>query len=136
IEVDEMHRAALAARTARRFAVNLGHHPFEVTALGQIVGVGTMTGEHVVPLFERAAGAGGRCLLADAQMHGAAHLLFGIVRGDALFYGADARHLAVEPEPEFAAERRRCDVFDEGLMHTNGYPTAGFSAYALTSAMK
>ena len=54
---------------------------------------------HLIALRQMRADSDRHRLLADAQVHGAAHLLFGIALGDPAFDHADAQHL-LEQTPQ------------------------------------
>ena len=60
LRVEQMHRAALAMRTAGSFAVQLRHHRFGRDALGDGLAMLAIAGEHIIVLAQ-----GGNCAYAD-----------------------------------------------------------------------
>ena len=92
-EINQVHRPALAAGAPGRLAVYLGEHCFEVTALGQVVGMAAMRAERVVARLQRGAGADRRRFLPDAEVDRAAHFLLAVPRGNCFFDGADPHQL-------------------------------------------
>ena len=91
-DVGDVHRAAAAAAVAGLLAEQLGHHLLEVGALGDAVAVAAVgRGDRVVGA-QGEAGAGGRGLLADREVHGAVHQAAGEQVVDGLLEAADAPH--------------------------------------------
>ena len=68
VEVEQVHRAAAAARAAGRLAQHLRRHPLQVEPLGDGVAVSAMGAELVVVLAQAGADAGGDGLLPFARM--------------------------------------------------------------------
>ena len=91
-----MHRSSLALAVARLPAVQLGGHPFQVSAFGDHVPVAAMGGDHVVIRAQEAAHADAAGLLADREVDEAGDLSGGEMlsgHGLELAYG---HHTAIQ----------------------------------------
>jgi hypothetical protein len=60
-----------------------------------------VSAQRLVVAIQPLANRRGNRFLADAQMHGTAHLLFCIMRSDAFFNQSDAQHRPVKPASQF-----------------------------------
>ena len=93
LDVEQVHRAALAARHARIAPEQLGHDAARVAALHQRVHVVAIGAEDVVVGLERGHRANRHRLLADPQVTEPADLLEGVHLGAALLEAAAEQHL-------------------------------------------
>ena len=104
LDVEQVHRAAVAAGHARRLAEQLGHDAVRLGPHGQGRAVVAIAREHVVARLERIDGADVGRLLADGEMAVAADARAGVLLLRALLEAADQQHLAQQ-----ALRRRRVD---------------------------
>ena len=96
-EIDEMHRAALAARAPGHFPVELGDHRLHVAALGQVDVVSAVGAEYRVADRKRLAHSRRDSLLTDGEVHRALDLVAPVDVDDSLFDAPYAQHGAIEP---------------------------------------
>ncbi len=90
--VGDVHRAAPPAVGPAVASHQLGEHPERVEPLGEAVAVAAVRrGDHV-GVTQRPAGADGRRLLADRQVHEARDLAVAIQRRHAFLEPADDHH--------------------------------------------
>jgi len=84
---------------------------FKLPPLPRVVGVRPVTAHGEIVDAERGAHAGGRGFLPNGKMHGAAHLLLGVVRRDGLFDQANAHHAFEQTDRKrgFGGDRRFSD---------------------------
>ena len=94
LDVEQVHRAAVAAGDARRLAEELGHDAVRLGADGQRRAVVAIAREHVVAGLERLDRADVGRLLADREMAVAADARAGVLLLRALLEAADQQHLA------------------------------------------
>src|SRR5262249_7641350 len=92
----QMHRATLTARTAGILAVELGKHPREIPALGDIDAMAAVRPVQVVGRTQRPAHPGGYRFLADGQVNGALDLIGRIDLNNPLLGQSDLEHEAIE----------------------------------------
>ena len=104
LDVEQVHRAAVAARDAGRLAEQLGHDAVRLGADGQRRAVVAVAREHVVAGLHRVDGADVGRLLADREMAVAADARAGVLLLRPLLEAADQQHLAQKP-----LRRRRID---------------------------
>jgi len=119
--VEQVHGTAAPAAASRCLAAKLGDHRIEIAPLGEIVAVATVRADDLVARAQRRAGADGGGLLADGEMHRAAHLLLGIALGDGLLDGADAQHGPVEAEEPRRVRAWRIAGRGGGRGHAGGH---------------
>jgi len=74
----------------------MGAEPKKLAALGQVMAVRPVRAQRQVVAAQQLANSRRDALLADAQMHRAAHLLLGIQSGNALFDQPNAEHRPVK----------------------------------------
>lgn len=101
-QIDEMHRAASTLRTSGGFTVQLGDHGVQVAALCEVLPVAAIGREYGIGLPQAIADADGDGFLTDAQMNRRLHLVFVIEGFDAQFGLSDARHSAIEVNPQLS----------------------------------
>ena len=94
LDVEQVHRAAVAARDARGLAEQLGHDAVRLGADGQRGAVVAIAREHVVAGLHRLDRADVRRLLADREVAVAADARAGVLLLGALLEAADQQHLA------------------------------------------
>ena len=94
--VDEMHRARLAAGAAVDLAVELGHHAWNIAALGEIERVAAIGAEQDVRRLQVIADGRRHGFLADAEMDRALDLVRGIEADDLFFDPPDQVHRPIE----------------------------------------
>jgi hypothetical protein len=109
VDVEQVHRAAVAAGDAGRLAEQLGHHAGRLGADRQRRAVVAVAREQVVGLAERLDGADVGRLLADREVAVAADPGPRVLLLRALLEAADQHHLAED------APRRR-GIAEQGLM--------------------
>src|SRR5438876_968063 len=100
LDIHQMHRSALAACTARRFAIKLGHHGVQVAVLGQVRAMASVSGSDQIVSAQRITDACSDRFLPDRQMNGALDLVRWIYARDLLLRAANQAQLSVD----------RCDV--------------------------
>ncbi len=96
--IGDVHRTAAPAVRALVLGHQLGEHPERVETLGEAVTMAAMGGRDHVGRAERPAGAHGRRLLPDRQVHEARHLAVAVERGHTLLESADHEHPPVHLE--------------------------------------
>ena len=101
--IGDVHRAAPAPVGSLGAAHQLGEHPERLEPLGQAVAVAAVGGGDDVVGSQRPAGADGRRLLADRQVHEAGDQAVAVEVGDPLFEAADQHHATVHLE-QFGVE--------------------------------
>jgi len=87
-----MHRAAASTATAGGTAIQFRHHGVKIAAFGQVMSMRAMVAEYRILHGKRRAYGHGDGFLPDAQMHRAAHFLFGIAVCNGFLYAPDAQH--------------------------------------------
>ena len=92
LHVGDVHGAAPAAAVAGVAGQQLGHHAAEVGPLGDAVAVPAVGRGDDVVVAQGQAGAGGRRLLADGQVHGPVEQAAGEHLVDRLLEPADGPH--------------------------------------------
>ena len=95
-DVDQVHRAAFAARAAVDLAVELGDHAPQVAAFGEIHRMAAVRPEDDVVRLEGLAGADRHALLPDRQVNRALDLVGRIDARDLFLDPPDAVERAVE----------------------------------------
>ncbi len=113
IDVEQVHRAAVAARHTRLLAEQLGHHGRGRAPDGERRGVVAVAHEQIVVGFEAVDAADVRRLLADRQMAVAADPCARVLLLRALFETPDEQHQAQQtermlPVPEHVARAIGC----------------------------
>ena len=96
VDVEEVHRAALALGAAGGLAEHLGHGGAGVHAAGEGVAVVAVGGDHVIVFAEGADRADGDRFLAAVKVAEAADLLVLVEHRRSFFEPADQEHL---PQP-------------------------------------
>src|SRR5262245_5938572 len=105
--VEEVHRAAFAAREPIAPAVELGHGALGIRALGQAVAVLAIGGDRVVIRPKRGRRADRDRFLADVEMQESADLAEGIRLRGLLLETADEEHVGQELLGEGRVDARR-----------------------------
>src|ERR1700736_4442632 len=95
-EVRDVHRAAAPLAEAVLASVDLGHHPFEVAALGDAVPVAAVGARHVVVVAEVGADTRRDGLFADVHVHEARDLARAELARHSLLEEPDRQHRPVE----------------------------------------
>ncbi len=96
--IGDVHRAAPAPVGSFGTTHELGEHPERLESLGQAVSMAAVGGRDDVIGAQRPAGANGRRLLADRQVHEAGDEAVAIELGDPLFEAADQHHATLHLE--------------------------------------
>ena len=97
VDVEQVHRAAVAAGDAARLAEQLGHHAGRLRADGQRGAVVAVAREQIVGLAERLDRADVGRLLADREVAVAADPGSRVLLLRPLLEAADQHHLAEDP---------------------------------------
>jgi hypothetical protein len=126
-QVGDVHRAALAPARPGGLAVDLGHHPDRVDALGDAVPVAAVGGGDRVAVVEVRADADGRGLLARVQVHEAGDVAARELVVHALLELADGLHRAVGVEQLVGGELLAGGAF-QGAGHTITIPPSTMTA--------
>ena len=101
---EEVHRAALAFRAARGFAIKLGHALVHAHADGEGVAVVAVGGDDVVIVAHERAGADGDGFLADVEVEKAAHFSAVVLLQRLLLKAPHPQHLPQQPDFVFGGE--------------------------------
>src|SRR5690606_12982320 len=107
LDVEEVHRAALAARAAVDLAEEFGHARVGGHAAGEAEAVVAVGGDERVPVVERPDGAGRDGLLAYVEVEEAGDLLAAVHLRGALLEAALEQHVAVHRVEVVRAEAKR-----------------------------
>ena len=97
-DVEQVHRAAAAARAAVRLAVHLGHDRARRHTARERMAVLAVRGHHRVIAGERGHRARRNRFFSDVQVQEPADLLLGVELRALLFEAAHAQHLTQEGE--------------------------------------
>ncbi|MNN15015.1 hypothetical protein D3C81_1281100 [compost metagenome] len=110
-----MHRAALALADAGLLAVDLGHHPVHIDALGDAMAVAAVVGGNAVLVVQMGHHPGGAGFLAGIEVDEAGNFAGGELHMQALLEGADGAHDPVGMEELFGIQRSGHLVVLQGL---------------------
>src|ERR671917_1611431 len=110
LDVEEVHRAALALDDARALAVDLGHDVLGVGPQQERVGVVAVGGDDPVALLEGLQESRSHCLLADVDVEVAPDLALPEAPPARLLERPDNHHLAVEVHETIRARGYRSFV--------------------------
>ena len=105
-KICNVHGATLALAIAGGAAKQLGHHAFDISALGNTMAVAAMRAGDVIAALQRFAHAHGDGFLADVEVRQAGHLGRLVKLVHLLFEGTNLSHLLVQVQPVFAIQFR------------------------------
>src|SRR5215216_4049301 len=104
LDVEQVHRAALALHQTRALAIQLGHHLVRVTAEEERVGMVPVGGDDLVRLLVKREKPGGNRFLPAIEVKVATDLSLPEAALRGIFEEADRVHLPVEIERRLGIE--------------------------------